>query len=110
MWADGDGDNSDLDAHCNEPSGHIYFGSRRGFSSGGNLDVDITQPNGKLAVENITWPILSKMPNGNYEFNINQYAGRGSKGFKAEIEFNGEVYQYEYLNPARGTIKVATVT
>jgi hypothetical protein len=113
-WADNDSDNSDLDAHCQEPTGHIYFGNKR-VTSGGNLDIDITQPQnqcrGKSAVENITYPRLTSMKSGEYKFYVNQYSDRGSKGFRAEIEFDGQIFQYEYTKPIRsGSINVATVT
>ncbi len=111
MWADGDGDNSDLDLHCIEPSGNtIFFGSKVSPVTGGNLDIDITQPNGKLSVENITYPSLSRMKDGVYKLVINQYSGRGSKGFKAEIEFNGELYSYCQNTPVRGAVHIADVT
>ncbi len=110
MWADGDGDNSDLDAHCVEPLGHISFSRNQLTDGGGNLDVDIQMPNGRLAVENITYPSLTKMKDGAYSFNIHQYAGRNSRGFKAEIEFNGELFSYEYNMPVSGTVAVAEVT
>jgi len=109
MWADGDGDNSDLDAHCKEPLGHIYYSDKRSLS-GGNLDIDIRTPNGKLAVENITFPSLSKMKDGSYSFSVHQFSDRGSKGFKAEIEFNGETYQYEFNKVVDGYVPVAIVT
>jgi hypothetical protein len=109
MWADGNQDNSDLDAHCQEPTGHIYYANRHA-NSGGNLDIDIQTPNGKLAVENITWPSLRTMKDGKYNFYVNQFANRYSKGFKAEIEFNGEIFSYEYNMPVNGNIAVAAVT
>lgn len=110
MWADGDGDNSDLDAHCKEPNGHlIYYGDKVSHSTGGNLDIDIRTPEGKLAVENITYPYINKMKKGEYDFIVNQFSSRGSRGFKAEIEFNGETYSYEYNKPVNGKIPVATV-
>lgn len=108
-WNEEGKDNSDLDAHCQEPTKHIYYGDKNAVS-GGNLDIDIRNPNGKLAVENITWPTLSKMRNGQYRFWVNQYSARNSQGFKAEIEFNGEVYNYEYSKPVSGNVEVATVT
>jgi len=111
MWADGDRDNSDLDAHCIEPNGNeIYFSKKYSERTQGNLDVDITQPGGKLAVENITYPSLSKMPDGVYKFFIRQFSARDSKGFKAEIEFDGELFSYEYKKPVSGDIQIAEIT
>ena len=118
MWNEGQNDNSDLDAHCKEPDGNeIYFGNCRkpGTSRcGGQLDVDITHPMeqmvGKPSVENITWADMSHMKPGVYKFFVNQYAARGSKGFKAEVEFNGEIYSFEYNKPVSGNVQVAEVT
>ena len=110
MWADGDGDNSDLDAHCIEPDGfEISYKSIKSWVTNGNLDVDIQYPSGKLAVENITYPSLYKMEDGVYQFFIRQYHPRNSKGFEAEIEFNGEIYNYKYENPVRGDVPIAKV-
>lgn len=111
MWADGNGDNSDLDLHCIEPNrNEIYFRDKRSFQTLGNLDIDITQPNGRLSVENITYPTLSKMIDGKYQLFIRQFSARNSKGFKAEIEFNGELYSYSYNRPVSGDIQIAEVT
>lgn len=111
MWADGNGDNSDLDLHCIEPnSTHIYYGQKSGHKSKGNLDIDIQNPYGKLAVENITYPFMSNMEDGVYKLFINQYSASSSKGFKAEIEFNGELYSYSYDRPVSGNIQIAEVT
>lgn len=97
MWADGNGDNSDLDAHCIEPNGEqIYFSNKTSRYTKGNLDVDIQTPYGKLAVENITYPELKFMKDGTYKFFIRQFSEIGSKGFKAEIEFDGQIYSYTY--------------
>lgn len=113
MWAEGDGDNSDLDAHCVEPGGNrICFSKPRSFT-GGNLDIDITDPRNQMpkgAVENITYPSLSKMPDGIYNLVVHQYSARNSKGFKAEVEFDNEIYSYEYTNDVRGYVPVAEVT
>ena len=107
-------DDSDLDAWCKEPDGNsIGYSSSRSYKTGGNLDVDIRYPssyNHKNIVENITWPNLTKMLNGKYLFWVNQFSSRGTKGFKAEIEFNGEIYSYIYDKPVSGNVKVATVT
>jgi hypothetical protein len=114
MWSGDNEDNSDLDAHCKEPHGLIYFASRRLITGGGELDVDIRRPlyecRNKEAVENITYPSLAKMKNGTYEFLVHQYSADHSKGFKAEIEFGGELFSYEYNKPVSGKIPVATVT
>jgi len=50
------------------------------------------------------------MRNGVYKFHVHQFSARNSQGFKAEIEFNGEIYSYEYKNPVVGRIQVADVT
>lgn len=113
MWADGNKDNSDLDLHCIEPGGnHIYFSNKQNWRTKGNLDVDIRRPGGELAVENITFPSLSKMEDGTYKLFIRQYAFRNSKGFEAEIEFNGEIYSYKYDKPVQNKedIQIAEVT
>ena len=118
QWNDKDGkDNSDLDAHCIEPKGgdHIYFGWKKSRRTRGELDIDITHPvdqcrnsNG-VAVENITYPSKEYMIPGTYKFFVNQFAYRGSQGFKAEIEVNGEIHSYEYNTPVRGNVDVAEV-
>lgn len=120
QWNESGDDNSDLDAHCIEPNGsEIYYGSYRKprmSSMTGQLDVDITRPNvqrpGMPAVENITWIDMSKMKTGTYKFFVNQFSSRGSKGFKAEIEFNDEIYSFEYNKPLRTgeNVQVAEVT
>ena len=120
QWNESGNDNSDLDAHCIEPNGNeIYFGSDRKprmSAMTGQLDVDITQPNaqmpGRPAVENITWIDMNKMKTGTYKFFVNQFSARGSKGFKAEVEFNGEIYSFEYNKPlwTGENVQVAEVT
>lgn len=118
MWNEDQNDNSDLDAHCLEPDGNeICFRNCRKPSisrCGGQLDVDITHPmeqmRGKPSVENITWADMTHMKPGVYKFFVNQYTARGSKGFKAEVEFNGEIYAFEYNKPVSGNIQVAEVT
>lgn len=118
QWNDGNGkDNSDLDAHCLEPQGgdHIYFSHKISRYTGGELDIDITDPiyqcksNGGVAVENITYPSKERMKPGTYKFYVNQYSFRNSQGFKAEVEINGEIHSYEYNTPVRGNVDVAEV-
>ena len=118
QWNDENGkDNSDLDAHCLEPQGgdHIYFSHKISRYTGGELDIDITDPiyqcksNGGVAVENITYPSKERIKPGTYKFYVNQYSFRNSQGFKAEIEVNGEIHSYEYNTPVRGNVDVAEV-
>lgn len=118
QWNDGNGkDSSDLDAHCLEPQGgdHIYFSHKISRYTGGELDIDITDPiyqcksNGGVAVENITYPSKERMKPGTYKFYVNQYSFRNSQGFKAEVEVNGEIHSYEYNTPVRGNVDVAEV-
>ena len=118
QWNDGNGkDNSDLDAHCLEPQGgdHIYFSHKISRYTGGELDIDITDPiyqcksNGGVAVENITYPSKERMKPGTYKFYVNQYSFRNSQGFKAEVEVNCEIHSYEYNTPVRGNVDVAEV-
>ena len=115
QWNDGQQFNgNDLDAHCVEPDGNlIYYGERNSYSTTGNLDVDIIHPKqGVPAVENITWTNINKMQKGEYRFRVNCYSNNGGKdGFKAEISFNGELYQFEYNKPLKHkeTIDVAIV-
>lgn len=119
IWNETTGqDNSDLDAWCEQPN-RERIGYSTGFrkdrgnafsSMKGQLDLDNTRPNGKTAVENIYFVDAKYMKEGIYKFWVNQYSARNSQGFKAEIEFNGEIYSYEYNRPVSGNIMVAEVT
>lgn len=67
--------------------------------SGGTQDVDYTAqaPAGYVPVENITFPDISKMPEGKYYYKIHNWSYRRCSGKgKAEIEFDGKIYQYIY--------------
>lgn len=112
QWNDvpGEYDANDEDAHCIEPDkNHIYFGSKWHPRTDGRLDVDIVHPNqGKAAVENITWPDIKKMKEGEYSFYVNCFTSRGGKtGFRAEIEFDGNIYAFNYDRPLHGGQNVA---
>lgn len=132
QWNDGDDWNSnDFDAHCvhssherpkadpnvfkhdMRTSGHIFFASKFDYFTGGELDVDIrrTRQN-QVAVENIIWPHGCKMKEGTYEFFVRNFEHTGGRsGFKAEIEFDGQIYSFEYPHELREkeTVRVATV-
>lgn len=112
QWNDvpGEWDENDEDAHCIEPNkNHIYFGNKWHPRTDGRLDVDITHPSrDKAAVENITWPDIKKMKEGEYSFYVNCFASRGGKtGFRAEIEFDGNIYSFNYDKPLHGHQNVA---
>lgn len=114
QWNDEDYNPNDFDAHCESPKFHIFFGCKRDGSTGGNLDVDIISPQeGKAAVENITWPDKSKMIPGTYKFYVHCFSQNGGRsGFKAEIEFDGQIYSFDYPHSLRQgeDVVVAEVT
>lgn len=104
----------DLDAHCFMGSEHIYYGNKQSKKLNGELDVDIIHPvKNTLSVENIVFPDRAKMPTGGYSFSVKDYNHRtGRGGFKAEIEFDGRVYYYKYVNDmlTGDSVDIATVT
>lgn len=103
-----EGDNkNDFDAHCKEPCGNtIHYANKVNRRTGGNLDVDIIHPKG-IAVENITWPSLAKMQDGLYTFQVHNFTHRGGRsGFQAEIEFDGQVFSFDYDKELRQGEKV----
>lgn len=113
-----EGDHSDLDAWCVQPNQET-IGFNKGFrkdsgnhfsSCSGQLDLDDRGGSTDEHLENIYFVSTSKMKEGIYKFWVNQYSARNSKGFKAEIEFNGEIYSYEYNRAVSGSINVAEVT
>lgn len=105
----------DLDAHCIEPTGNeIYYAKKRGFASSGALDVDIIRPTvDQVAVENIVYTSKESMPKGKYQFFVHQFSNRGGQdGFTAEIEFDGQIYEFSYPHDLRQVrdVRVADVT
>ncbi len=116
QWNDGSEHNrDDYDAHCKEPRGNeIYYGSKRNPGTTGQLDVDIITPTKNVAaVENITWLNLNQMEHGTYKFFVHNYSHNGGQsGFKAEIEYNGQQYKFDYPQALRQSedVHVAEVT
>lgn len=116
QWNEDGKDNCDLDAHCKEPGGYeIYYSTAKKpvFSpTKGQLDVDIIHPAGKIAVENITWADRRTMKPGKYLFFVHQFSGSVKNGFRAEIEFDGQIHSFDYSKSMRSGeyVKVAEVT
>lgn len=105
QWNDEDYNPNDFDAHCyipyegDKPRIHIYYMHPCDYvKTGAQLDVDIQHPeNGVPAVENIVFPTRDCLTEGTYTFFVHNYRHRGGKGgFKAEIEFNGETFSFDY--------------
>lgn len=102
--------------HDEYPSGtRVGWNNRKDHSTGGVQDVDYTSPPGdNVPVENITFPSLSKLPEGKYTFKIHNWQARSPNlsGFKAEIEFEGQVFEYDYNRPLKNKqwITVAEAT
>lgn len=114
QWNDEEYNPNDFDAHCMTPGFHIYYGAKRDRNTGGELDVDIINPvMGKAAVENITWSHKSNMIPGTYKFFVNCFSQNGGRdGFKAEIEFDGQIYSFDYPSSLKQgeNVPVADVT
>lgn len=116
QWNDGNEHNrDDYDAHCIEPKGNeIYYLNKNNYKTSGALDVDIINPKpNKAAVENITWSDMKKMKHGKYKFFVHNYAHRGGQGgFRAEIEYNGQQFKFDYPTSLRQNenVDVAEIT
>lgn len=105
--------------HNNYPNRlhRVGWNERTHGASGGKQDVDYTEaaPVGYIPVENITFPDLSRLKQGEYVFKIHNWDHRPPTegGFKAEIEFGGQVFQYEHDKPMKHkewkTVAVATL-
>ena len=94
----------------------VGWNHRNHSPSRGVQDVDYTDaaPEGYVPVENITFPDIDKMPEGKYECMVHNWKQRNPTqgGFRAEIEFGGSLYEYEYTKPLahKEWVHVATVT
>lgn len=96
-------------------SERVGWNNRNHYSTGGVQDVDFTSPPGKsVPIENISFPSLGQMPDGTYSCKIHNWSARQNptSGFKAEIELDGELYQYDYPNALKNKewVDVAEVT
>jgi len=111
-------DGSDLDVWASEPDGtKIGFNSpyvkrqNKRTKCSGQLDVDNMDPQGDLAVENITWTDENKMQEGKYTIWVNAYRSSGSKGCTVELDIKGETTTFEHNVPIRDNenVKIAEV-
>jgi hypothetical protein len=103
----------DLDIHVIEPNNNkIYFSTPRSSSSG-VLDVDMNAGAGhtREAVENIVWTDERKMHEGTYTVQVNNYRKRETTnpGFVVELEFGGELYNFERKTSPRDGSTVTVV-
>jgi hypothetical protein len=105
QWNEQGNNQNDLDAHCIEPdNNHIYYRNKYPtiHRSSAMLDVDIIHPGEKVAVENMIWTNRDKMQEGIYHLFVNCYNdNRGKGGFRAEIEYDGQIYSYDYNGPIK---------
>lgn len=94
----------------------VGWNRRNHFGTKGVQDVDYTSnaPDGYIPVENITFPSISLLKDGKYICKIHNWQKRypNNGGGKAEIEFDGQLYQYEYPKPLENKewLTIAIVT
>lgn len=97
----------DFDLHS-KGINHIYHGNNgQTHSCGGHLDVDMINPS-KVGIENITWK--RKIQDGEYKLGVKNYNSRSNTGFKVEIEFGTETFNYQVTGSVKGYTEVATLT
>jgi len=114
QWNENGDNQNDFDAHCIEPDGNEIWFRNNGLRhrSTGMLDVDIIHPGKNIAVENINYLDISKMKDGDYRFFVETYTYCGGRsGFRAQIEFNGQIFEFNHDKDTKHseTIDVATV-
>lgn len=112
MWNEDGKDDCDLDAHCKIItdrgfSTEIYYRDKYDYKTKGQLDVDIITPGTDVAVENITFPNKALLRDGVYKMFVNQFSGSARSGFRAEIEFGGNIYKFDYNHPIRTRDNIA---
>lgn len=112
QWNENGEDDCDLDAHCKTPCTEIYYSHKVDIDTKGKLDVDIIHPGRNVAVENIAWADRNTMKNGKYLFFVHQFSGSVKNGFRAEIEFDGQIYSFDYPHSMRSgeDVSVAEIT
>jgi hypothetical protein len=109
QWNDEDTVGSiDYDLHCRTPFSEIYYSSKRCDKTRGWLDVDMINPT-NVGIENITWQ--NNLIDGRYDFFVRNFNGGSNNGFKVEIEFGDEVFNYHYETPTtyKQDVNVASI-
>jgi len=108
---------TDNGVHDNYGNGQrVGWNNRKHSQSGGVQDVDYVQraPSGYIPVENITFPALTRMPEGQYICKVHNWDLRqpNKGGFRAEIEFGDQLFEYEYRPQMKNKewVTVAEVT
>lgn len=97
----------DFDLHSRGKN-HIYYNNNGStHSCGGKLDTDMINPT-KIGIENIFWK--NKIDDGIYNFEVLNYNSKSNLGFKVEIEFNDQTFNYSKLGNIKGVTKIATLT
>lgn len=81
----------------------VGWNNRKHYISGGSQDVDFVNAakEGYIPVENITFPYMNRLEEGVYTFKIHNWKYRNptTGGFKAEIAFGGQVFEFEHSKP-----------
>jgi len=92
--------------HNTYPSGQrVGWNNRKDHLSGGVQDVDYTDaaPEKYIPIENISFPSIKNLKDGKYIFKIHNWSLRAptNSGFKAEIEFAGQIFRYVRAAPLK---------
>jgi hypothetical protein len=92
----------------------VGWNLRRDIQSGAEQDVDFVQrPGSSVPLENISFPDIRKMPEGRYTFCIHNWSARNpnTSGFVAEIEFGGDIHEFNHPGPLKNKewVTLATV-
>ncbi len=105
------------ECHDRYPSGQrVGWNNRVDHTSGGKQDVDYTAaaPENYIPIENIAFPDMKKLRDGKYVFKIHNWQLREptKSGFRAEIEFGGQIFHYNHPAPLKNKqwITLAEVT
>lgn len=107
----------DYDLHLLEPGGfEIYYPNRRSLSRlGGMLDLDAQGTDGHFPpdkrVENIVYPSISTMRDGDYKVWNHNYSGRGvHTSFTVETEIEGDITTLKLKKGLKRDAQIGVIT